>query len=93
VQYSKKNNCFTFFYLKWDPHPVVEEDVVDLFSMKGWRHQKSGNAYEGDGDAIYVPMTKLVGWSCKLIFDKQDRFVHPAAIAVNNPCVTNENNC
>ena len=59
------------------------EDVEDcyLFSMKGWRHQKSGNAYGGDGDAVYVPMTKLARWSCKLIFDKQDRSVHPVAIA------------
>lgn len=61
---------------------MVVEDVVDLFSMKDWRHQKSGNAYGGDGDAIYVPMTKLAGCSCKLIFDKQDTFVRPEAIAI-----------
>ena len=54
----------------------------DLFSTKGWRHQKSGNAYEGDEDAIYVSMKKLVVRSCKLIFDKQDKFVHPGAIAI-----------
>ena len=54
----------------------------DLFSTKGSRHQKSGNAYEGDEDAIYVSMKKLAGRSCILIFDKQDRFVHPAAIAI-----------
>lgn len=61
---------------------MVEEDVVDgLFSTKDWRHQKSGNAYGGDEDVIYVLMKKLAGCSCKLIFDKQDRFVHPAAIA------------
>ena len=53
----------------------------DLFSTKGWRRQISGSAYGGDEDAIYVPMKKLVGCSDKLIFDKQDRFVHPAAIA------------
>jgi hypothetical protein len=59
-----------------------EEDVGDdLFSTKGWRHQKSGSAYGGDGDAIYVSMKKLAKCSGKLIFDKQDRFVHPAAIA------------
>ena len=51
-----------------------------LFSKKGWR-RKSGSAWGGDGDAIYVPMKKLAGWSCKLIFDKLDRFVHPVAIA------------
>ena len=28
-----------------------------------------------------MPMKKLAGWSCKLIFDKLDRFVHPVAIA------------
>lgn len=55
--------------------------VDDLFSTKGWCHQKSGSAYGGGGDVIYVPMKKLARWSCKLIFDKQDRFVHPAAIA------------
>lgn len=54
----------------------------DLFSTKGWRHQKSGNAYEGDEDAIYVSMKKLAVRSCKLIFDKQDKFVHPGAIAI-----------
>jgi hypothetical protein len=60
---------------------VGGEDLGDdLFSTKGWRHQISGSAYGGDGDAIYVPM-KLAGCSGKLIFDKQDRFVHPAAIA------------
>ena len=59
------------------------EDLEDLFSTKGWRHQISGSgAHDGGGDedAIYVPM-KLAGCSGKLIFDKQDRFVHPAAIA------------
>ena len=60
----------------------------DLFSTKGWRHQKSGNAYEGDEDAIYVSMKKLAVRSCKLIFDKQDKFVHPGAIAIK----TEENN-
>ena len=56
--------------------------VDDPFSTKGWRHQKSGNAYEGDEDAIYVSMKKLVVRSCKLIFDKQDKFLHPGAIAI-----------
>jgi len=92
---SKKTIILHFF--KWDPHPVVvevvEEDVDDLSSTRGWRHQKSGNAYEGDEEAIYVSMKKLAVWSCKPIFDKQDKFVHPGAIVVNNPCVTNENNC
>ena len=60
-----------------------EEDVEDdhLFSTKGWRHQKSGSAYGGYEDATNVLLTKLARGSCKLIFDKQDRFVHPVAIA------------
>ena len=77
------------FFFKWDPHPVVEVedegDVVDdLFSTKGWPRQKSGNAYEGDEDAIYVSMKKLAVRSYKLIFDKQDRSVHPGAIATTH---------
>ena len=67
-----------------------EELGDDLFSTKGWRHQKSGSAYGGDGDAIFVPMTtKLAGCSDKLIFDKQDRFVHPATIARNDGNIRN----
>ena len=39
----------------------MEEDVGDddLFSTMGCRHQKSGSAYGGDGDATYAPMKKL----------------------------------
>lgn len=86
AQYSKKVKYLHFSFLvfslffKWDLHPVVE-DVVDGFSRKGWHHQRSDNAYEGDEEETYVQMLELAGWSCKQIFDKQDRFVHPAAIA------------
>ena len=52
----------------------------DLFSTRGWRHQKSDSAY--GGYAICEPMKKLAERSNKLIFDKQDKFVHPAAIAI-----------
>jgi hypothetical protein len=59
-------------------------EVDDLFSMKGLRYQKSDSAYRGDGNVIYVlPITKRARWKGKLVFDKQDRFMHPAAIAKN----------
>jgi hypothetical protein len=69
---------------------VGEEEEVgvdDLFSTKGWRCQKSDSADGDDGDSTIcvLPMTKLAArWKGKPIFDKQDRFVHPAAIAKND---------
>jgi hypothetical protein len=63
---------------------VVEDG---LFSTMGWNHQKWGNAYEDDEGVFYVSMmmmmTKLAKLG-KLIFDKQDRFVHLATIARKN---------
>ena len=71
------------------PHQAVKEAVVDdPFSPKSWDHQKKGNAAEKAGGIVpYVAMTtttmmmRLVARSEKLIFDKQDRFVHLVAIA------------
>ena len=52
----------------------------DLVSMRGWGHQK-GNADGSVGGVSCATMSTLA-WSCELIFDKQDRYLHLEAIAI-----------
>jgi hypothetical protein len=75
-------NIYGILRFKRDPHPHQMED--DLFSMKGWSHQRQESEYGGDVGVAYVTMTttRLAG-SDKPIFDKQGRSVHLAAIARN----------
>ena len=76
------SNIYGILRFKRDPHPHQMED--DLFSMKGWSHQKQGSEYGGDVGVAYVTMTMTkLARSDKPIFDKQDRSVHLAAIARN----------